>query len=145
MNAQTALNVAGRCSELVALCARFQAAYGRHPTLKPGSTGAEWQMYHAILEKQVEIARLLEPTVVKQPGEPVNQWWKRQDVIDLSIASDIHKESGRLISCCAYLDADPVANQWSYSVHASQAAIAAQLHPMARATALESMPIAANY
>lgn len=144
MNAKIALEVAGRCAELVALCARFQATFGRRPTLKPGSPGNEWQMYHDILNKQVEIASLLEASIVRQPGEPVNQWWRRQDVIDLSIASDIHKESARLIACCAYLDSDPVANQWSYSVQASQSAIAALLHPLARSTALESATVAAE-
>lgn len=138
MNAQTAITVANHCAELVALSARFQAMFGRRATVKAGSSSGELDLYHAILDKQIEIASLLDPAIVRAPGESVNQWWKRQDVIDLSIASDIHKESARLIACCTYLDADPVANQWSYSVQASQAAIAVQLHPTTRSTALSS-------
>lgn len=140
MTLQNALDIASRCSELVALCARFQATYGRYVSVKLGSPAAV--MYHDIMAKQTEIAALLSPEIVRAPGDPVNQWWKRQDVIDLSIASDIHKESARLIACCAYLDADPAVNQWSYSVQASQAAIASLLHPMARSTALEQLQTA---
>jgi hypothetical protein len=144
MNIQIALEISNHCAELVALCANFQAVFGRRASVKPGSPDIELQMYHAILDKQSQIARLLDPAVVRAPGESVNQWWKRQDVIDLSIASDIHKESARLIACCAYMNADPMANQWSYSVQTAQAAIAAQLHPMARASALHMESSAAD-
>lgn len=137
MNAQIALEVANHCAELVALSARFQAVFGRRATVKAGCSNGELDLYRAILDKQAEIAARLDASVVRAPGEAFNQWWKRQDVIDLSIASDIHKESARLIACCTYSDADPVANQWSYSVQASQAAIAVQLHPSARSAALE--------
>lgn len=138
MNAQTAIEIANHCAELVALSARFQALFGRRATVKAGCPNSELDLYHAIFDKQIEIATLLDANVVRSPGEAFNQWWKRQDVIDLSIASDIHKESTRLIACCTYSDADPVANQWSYSVQASQAAIAVQLHPSTRAAALET-------
>ena len=137
MNAQTAIEIANYSAELVALSARFQALFGRRATVKAGSPNSELDLYHAILDKQIEIASLLDPGVLRSPGESLNQWWKRQDVIDLSVASDIHKESARLIACCTYSDADPVANQWSYSVQASQAAIAVQLHPSTRAAVLE--------
>lgn len=137
MNAQTAIEIANRCGELVALSARFQALFGRRATVKAGSPNSELDLYHAILDKQTEIASFLDPNVLRSPGESLNQWWKRQDVIDLSVASDIHKEAARLIACCTYSDTDPVANQWSYSVQASQAAIAVQLHPSTRAAALE--------
>jgi hypothetical protein len=137
MNAQTAIEIANHCAELVALSARFQALFGRRATVKAGCPNSELDLYHAIFDKQIEIASLLDSSVLRSPGEAFNQWWKRQDVIDLSIASDIHKESTRLIACCTYADADPVANQWSYSVQASQAAIAVQLHPSTRAAALE--------
>lgn len=137
MNAQTAIKIANYCAELVALSARFQALFGRRATVKAGCSNSELDLYRAILDKQTEIASLLDDAILRAPGEAFNQWWKRQDVIDLSIASDIHKESTRLIACCTYSDADPVANQWSYSVQASQAAIAVQLHPSARTAALE--------
>jgi len=144
MNTQTALVVSSRCAELVALCARFQASFGRRTTLKPGSPGAEWQMYHAILEKQVEIATLLDPIIVQAPGEAVNAWWKRQDVIDLSVASDLHQQTVQLISACAYMDTEEMADRWSYSVHSAQSAIATLLHPLARQRALETSSQAAD-
>lgn len=144
MNTPQALIVASRCAELVALCARYQAVFGRRANPKAGSTNAEWQMYHEILDKQAEIAAVLDASIVAAPGEPVSQWWKRQDVIDLSVASDLHKEAARLVACCAYLDTDASANQWSYSVQSSQQTIAAQLHPNARSKALEHVSIAAD-
>lgn len=144
MNAQTAIEIANYAAELVALSARFQALFGRRATVKAGCPNNELDLYHAILDKQIEIAALLDAGILRSPGEAFNQWWKRQDVIDLSIASDIHKESTRLIACCSYADADPIANQWSYSVQASQAAIAVQLHPSTRAAALEHEPALAE-
>jgi hypothetical protein len=137
MNAQTALEIANHSAELVALSARFQALFGRRATVKAGCPQSKLDLYHAILDKQIAIASLLDANILRSPGESFNQWWKRQDVIDLSIASDIHKEAARLIACCTYSDVDPVANQWSYSVQASQAAIAVQLHPTSRTAALE--------
>ncbi len=144
MNTQTALVLSSRCAELVALCARFQASFGRRTALKAGSPGAEWQMYHAILEKQVEIATLLDPAIVEAPGETVNAWWKRQDVIDLSVASDIHQQTVQLISACAYMDTEEMTDRWSYSVHSAQSALAALLHPLARQRALETSSQAAD-
>jgi hypothetical protein len=144
MNTQTALDLSSRCAELVALCARFQASFGRRTTLKPGSPGAEWQMYHAILDKQTDIASLLDPTILQAPGEAVNAWWKRQDVIDLSVASDIYQQAAHLIAACAYMDNEDLADRWSYSVHSAQAAIAATLHPTARQRALENISQAAD-
>ncbi|MCU0476102.1 MAG: hypothetical protein MUC99_08345 [Anaerolineae bacterium] len=101
-------------------------------------------MYHAILDKQTDIARLLDPTIVQSPGEAVNAWWKRQDVIDLSVASDIHHQTVQLISACAYMDTEDLTDRWSYSVHSAQAAIAALLHPLARQRALETVSQAAD-
>lgn len=144
MNTQTALELSSRCAALVALCARFQASYGRRTTLKPGSPGAEWQLYHAILDKQADIAALLDPTIVQAPGEAPNAWWKRQDVIDLSIASDIHQQTAQLIAACGYADAEDMGDRWSYSVHSAQAAIASLLHPIARQRALETVSQAAD-
>jgi hypothetical protein len=135
MQTLKSIELAGRCVELVALCAGFQARFGRRSSLAATSTSKEWEMHRAILDKQVEIAALLEPGIVGNPGESLNQWWKRQQVIDLGIAEELNKEAARLVACCAYLEADDI-EQWSYSVHASQAAIASRLHPMARQQAM---------
>lgn len=139
MDTRTALDIACHCANLVALCARYQAKFGRHSVLRPGSSRTEWDLYHDILNKQETIARLLDPSILQNPGEVVNQWWKRQDVIDLSIVSDLNKEAARLVACAAYQDEDPSGGQWSYAVQSSQAAIAVMLHPKARQNALRAL------
>ncbi|MBK9122135.1 MAG: hypothetical protein IPM16_03295 [Chloroflexi bacterium] len=138
MDTRKALDIACHSAELVALCARYQAKYGRHSVLKPGSSRAEWDLFRDILNKQAAIAELLDTSVLQAPGEVVNQWWKRQDVIDLSIVSDLCKEAARLIGCAAYHDEDPNGGQWSYAEQAAQAAIAVMLHPTARQNALNA-------
>lgn len=139
MNSQLACEVAAKVAELTHLCASFQAKYGRYYSLKPGSSPEAWALYNAIFNKQVEIAQRLEPQAIEKVNERRNQWWQRQDAIDLSITSEIMHEVSQLIATCAYFEAETQETNWSYAVYCLQVSIAERLHPAARQTALASL------
>lgn len=141
MEATTALQLAQKISELVQQCASFQAKFGRYYTLKPGSPAEAWAMYHDILGKQVEIAAMLDQTTLDLPHTTPNQWWKRHDVIDLSIAKTLMQQVSHLIATCAYHEANIDLTDWSYAVFAAQVSIAGMLHPTAKLVALSSHPV----
>jgi hypothetical protein len=136
MEGATALALAQKISELVQQCASFQAKYGRYYTLKPGSPTEAWALYHDILGKQVEIAAMLDGNTLELQQSTLDQWWKRHDVIDLSIAKTLMQQVSHLIATCAYHDAETEPTDYSYAVFSAQASIANMLHPSARMLAL---------
>jgi hypothetical protein len=141
MEGTTALALAQKISELVQQCASFQAKYGRYYTLKPGSPAEAWAMYHDILGKQVEIAVMLDANTLDMPHTTPDQWWKRHDVIDLTMAKTLMQQVSHLIATCAYHEADIDPTDWSYAVYSAQASIAGMLHPSARMLALSTEPV----
>lgn len=136
MNSSTALAIAKECAVLTHQCATYQARYGRHYVVKPGSTEDAWTLYHAITQKQTDIATLLDNDVLEHEHTISNRWWERHDTPDLTIAQALMREAAGLIGCCAYIEAENTPPRTSHLIFSAQLTIADLLHPAARQMAL---------
>lgn len=137
MDMQTAINMSTRTAELVGMCSAFQAKYGAHFTFKPGSAPETWEQLHAIMNKQAEIARMLDAEALAQPHVTLGKWWERSELPELSTVARLMDEVTRLIGACAYCELQPDGPEVSYTVKAAQSVIAGLLHPTARQLASE--------
>jgi len=135
MNMQTAINMSTRIAELMGLCSAFQAKFGTHYTLKPGSTHDAWDAYNVIVNKQAEIAAMLDPLALQSPHITLGKWWERTEIPELSTISRLMDEVTRLIGACAYCEMQQNEVEVSYTVKAAQSVIAGLLHPSARVNA----------
>jgi hypothetical protein len=139
MNMATARKVISETVELLVLCSRFQATYGKDYRLKPGSPQNAWELYQAIFDKQRIIAELLDSDALERPLKRWGEWWKRQETIDIALVNELAKEANHLIACCAYNEVNTQSGEVSSAVRASQGVIAGILHPSARQVALANL------
>ena len=141
MNTATALEIAAHAAHLVQLCATFQAQYGRHYTLKPGSSTEAWSLYNQIHNQQIAIARLLDQKAVETPHHGGHRWWEREDLLDVCNAKTLMQQASNLIATCAYFEAETQETDWSYAIYCAESTIAGLLHPAALQVALSSTPV----
>ena len=137
MNMQTAINMSTRIAELIGLCSAFQAKFGSHYTLKPGSSHDAWTQHNAIVNKQAEIALMLDAQALQNPHITLGKWWERTEIPELSTVSRLMDEVTRLIGAGAYCELHQSEVEVSYTVKAAQSVIAGLLHPVAREQAFE--------
>lgn len=129
MNTARALELAMKVAELTQLCTTFEAKYGRRYELTPASPQEALTLYRRVVTGQQAIAQLLDPAAIENPRQPPCAWWRRHTTMDSASVSELAREVNRLISCCAYQEANPGAQDSSYAIQASQEAIAGMLHP----------------
>ncbi|MBC8171567.1 MAG: hypothetical protein H7X77_07830 [Anaerolineae bacterium] len=141
MKTATALEIAAHTARLVQLCATFQAQYGRHYTLKPGSSAEVWSLYNQIHNQQIAIAQLLSQKAVETPHDGGHRWWEHEDMIDLSNAKALMQQVTHLIATCAYFEAETHETDWSYAIYCAESTIAGLLHPAALQVALSSFQV----
>lgn len=140
MNTATARKIIMETAELLALCSRFQALYGKDYRMKPGSPEDAWDLYQAIFDQQRMIAEMLDTDALERPLKRWGEWWNRQETIDIALVSELAKEASHLIACCAYNEADPQRYADNVGmVRTSQGVIAGLLHPAARQVALANV------
>ncbi len=135
MKGTAALALAQKVSELIQLCASFQAKYGRYYTQDNSNNEDACILCEQILVCQIEIAALLDLSTLEAQKTGGDEWWKRHDVIDLSVAKTMMQQVSHLIASCAYQEAE-AGGTVSHAVRSAQASIAALLHPSARMMAL---------
>lgn len=138
MKGTAALALAQKVSELIQLCASFQAKYGRYYSQDKGNNAEACELCDEILTRQIEIAALLDVSTLEAQQAAGDEWWKRHDVIDLSIAKTMMQQVSHLIASCAYQEAETGTSERSHAVRSAQASIASLLHPSARMMALSS-------
>jgi hypothetical protein len=141
MRTEVALELTQNVAQLVELTATFQAKYGRHYTLKPGSPAEAWALYNQIFNQQATIAQMLDTRALQMPQEGYDKWWERQDAMDLSIAKTLIQHSSHLIATVAYFNAEAHETDWSYAVYCAESAVAGLLHPSAIQVALSSLQV----
>lgn len=129
MNTQIATLLAADIAKLVALSAEFQARFGQHYTLRPGSDRAAWDLFNAITAQQTVIAGRLDQDALDRPHLTIGKWWERFDVPDFAVTKHLMDTVTQLISACAY-DASSDGVQ-SHNTVCSQRVIAGLLHPSA--------------
>ncbi len=137
MNMQTAINMSTRIAELMGLCSAFYAKFGAHYVLNSSSTHEAWDAYNVIVNKQSEIAAMLDPHALQTPHITLGKWWERTEIPELSTIARLMDEATRLISACAYCEMKPNEVEVSYTVKAAQSVIAGLLHPLARKQAAQ--------
>jgi hypothetical protein len=128
MNTVAARTVAAHVAELIEFASIFQARYGKQYRMKPGSPAEAWNIYNAILDKQVTIASLLDYPALENPLQRCPQWWKYQDCIDIGTASMMATEVSHLIAACAWFEAEPIGEP-SPVILSAQQVIAGMLQP----------------
>jgi hypothetical protein len=129
MNTQIATLLAADIAKLVGLSAEFQARFGQHYTLRPGSDRAAWDLFNAITAQQTVIAGRLDQDALDRPHLTIGKWWERFDVPDFAVTKHLMDTVTQLISACAY-DAISDGVQ-SHNTVCSQRVIAGLLHPSA--------------
>mgnify|MGYP005839050273 CR=1 FL=1 len=134
MNTDRALAIAARAAELTRLVTLFQVKYGQYPAVTPELPAEAHRLQTAIFNKQLAIARLLDPDALAKPLLPLACWWQRQAVPAVTAAGELAREANHLIACCAFQEAAPVSGEF-WDVADAQAAIAGLLHPDARRAA----------
>lgn len=130
MEVQYATAMASKIAHLIAMCSSFQAKYGSHYHLKPGSQPEAWALFNEIVELQLSIAQMLATDALEKPHVTIGKWWERFDIPDLAVSKHMMDAVTQLISATAYDEAtaqDGV--EWSYNVKCSQRVIAGLLHP----------------
>src|SRR5690349_5297771 len=105
MNTSTARLIAATAGDLIVLTSTFDSRYGKNYRMKPGSPDDAWQLQQAIFDQQTTLARLLDPLALENPLQRMTPWWKFQDVMDTSMATQIAAEAFHLIACCASAEA----------------------------------------
>jgi hypothetical protein len=141
MRTDIALELAQNVAHLVKLTAAFQAKYGRHYVLKPGSSSEAWTLYNQIFDEQVTIARMLDKRALEMPHETYTKWWERQDTMDLSVAKTLMQHISHLIATVTYFEAETQETDWSYAILCAESAIAGLLHPSALQVAQSSFQV----
>lgn len=133
MNISNAHMILVHTARLVELAATFEARYGSHYTLKPGSPDDAWTLYHKIFDLQCIIARSLNTLPSDSLQHKHGEWWKRQDVLDTKTAEAIACTAAHLIACTAsYMEYDQHSTEdWSYAMRNTCNVIAGLLHPNA--------------
>lgn len=129
MNTQIATLLAADIAKLVGLSAEFQARFGQHYALRPGSDRAAWDLFNAITAQQTVIAGRLDQDALERPHLTIGKWWERFDVPDFAVTKHLMDTVTQLISACAY-DASSDGAQ-SHNTVCSQRVIAGLLHPSA--------------
>lgn len=129
MNVVTAREIMAQTALLIEHSAAFQAIYGRYYQLKPGSSEDAWTRYHAVLERQTMIARLLDTDTLENVPHRCGEWWKREDVIDTGVLRVLVAEVANMLMSCACMEAEPTGRDLSYTIDLSQRTIAGMLHP----------------
>lgn len=132
MHTTTALQIAARIAELTELCTTFQAQFGKQYSLTSDSPAEAHTLHREICDKQEAIAALLDPQALRSPASKTSEWWRWQQTMDIATASALAQAANQLIASCAYAQASPNEAGASPNMMASQAAIAAMLHPDAR-------------
>jgi hypothetical protein len=130
MNTQIATLLAGDIARLVGLSAEFQARYGQHYILRPGSERAAWELFNAITALQTAIAGRLDLEALDKPHMTIGRWWERFDVPDFAVTKHLMDTVTQLISACAY-DASSADGGQSHNAACAQRVIAGLLHPSA--------------
>lgn len=128
MNTAIARAAAAHIAELIEFASIFQARYGKQYRMKPGSPAEAWNIYNAILDKQVTIASLLDYPALESPLKRCPPWWKYQDAIDIGTASMMANEASHLIAACAWFEAEPIGEP-SPVILSAQQVIAGLLQP----------------
>jgi hypothetical protein len=138
MNIVTAHQLMAEVAKLTEMSSIFQARYGKHYRMKPGSPAEAWDLHQSIVHQQTAIARLLDIPALERPLLRCAQWWKNQDAMDYSITASLAQEVIHLIACCASADvqAHTVA---SPVIDVSQSIIAGLLHPSSVLVALNDL------
>lgn len=143
MDAKTARTLMNEAAHLIELVATFQSRYGRSYNLQHNSPKDARALYDDILNAQHTIAALLDADTLQNPHHKLGQWWQRQEIIDLGMTQSLVNEAGHLISCCAYFEADPRGESYSYAIRSAQSTIAGMLHPKSLEYALTPRPVVA--
>src|SRR5690606_10323725 len=118
MNTSTAHTLISQAAHLVERTAAFQARYGDHYELKPGSPPDAWSHYDELLQLQSQIARLLDPAALDNAYSKYGKWWDRHDVIDSATAHAVMNEMVHLMACCANREINMPENaEWSPAIH----------------------------
>jgi hypothetical protein len=141
MTHDCALGLAQHVAQLVQLTATFQAKYGRHYRLKPGSTPEAWALYTAIFNEQINVARCLSLKSLEMPNDSYDKWWEREDTMDLSVAKTLMQHSAHLIATVSYFEAETQETDWSYAVFCAESTIAGMLQPAALQVAQASYQV----
>ncbi len=128
MDTTTARLIAATAGDLIVLTSTFDSRYGKNYRMKPGSPEDAWQLQQAIFDQQAALGRLLDPFALENPLQRVTAWWKFQDVMDTSIATQVAAEAFHLIACCASAEAT-ARTEPSPVIICSQRTIAGFLHP----------------
>ena len=135
MDTQTANMIGVHILQLRQLCITYHSRFKDHKNLRPGSSPDAWALYHSTVQKQIEIASLLDREMLDKPRQRGQNWWDSGDIPEFAIVHIMTQVANELIVCCAYDEQSeqpgnsPIILSW-------QMVLVGMLHPTTRQLAL---------
>lgn len=136
MDLHTAREISKQITHMAEAVTTYYANFAPNYRLTEESPAHAWKMYQAFMQRQAEIAVLLDSDAVATPFTRWERWWERCDVMRIALVNELAQEGMRLVERAAYLEAIGAESRQEQGLRNIQEAIAGMLHPTTRQQAL---------